>query len=34
MPEEFDAIIKRLPRDSEDVDLFKKIAGTGPLPGH
>ena len=32
MPEEFDTIIKRLPRDSEDVDLFKKIVGTGPLP--
>jgi len=34
MPEEFEAIIKKLPRDPEDVDLFKKIAGPGPLPGH
>ena len=34
MPDEFDAIIKKLPRDAEDVDLFKKIAGAGPLPAH
>jgi len=34
MPDEFDAIIKKLPRDPEDVDLFKKIAGAGPLPAH
>jgi hypothetical protein len=34
MPDEFDAIIKKLPRKPEDVDLFKKIAGGDPLPGH
>ena len=34
MPEEFDAVMKKLPRDREDVELFKKIAGAGPLPGH
>ena len=34
MPDEFDVIIKKLPRNREDVDLFKKIAGGGPLPGH
>jgi len=34
MPDEFDAIIKKLPRDAEDVDLFKKIVGAGPLPAH
>jgi len=33
-PDEFDEIIKKLPRDPQDVDLFKKVAGTGPLPGH
>jgi len=34
MPDEFDLIIKKLPRDPQDVDLFKKIAGAGPLPAH
>jgi hypothetical protein len=34
MPDEFDSIIKKLPRSPEDMELFKKIAGTGPLPGH
>jgi tripartite-type tricarboxylate transporter receptor subunit TctC len=34
MPDEFDEIIKKLPRDPHDVDLFKKVAGAGPLPGH
>jgi tripartite-type tricarboxylate transporter receptor subunit TctC len=33
-PEEFDAVMKKLPRDREDVELFKKIAGAGPLPTH
>ncbi|HWO41715.1 MAG TPA: hypothetical protein VNO43_07930 [Candidatus Eisenbacteria bacterium] len=33
-PDEFDLIIKNLPRNPEDVDLFKKIAGAGPLPAH
>jgi len=32
MPEEMDKAIKELPRDREIVDLFKKIAGGGPLP--
>ena len=34
MPDEFDLVIKKLPRNPEDVDLFKKVAGAGPLPGH
>jgi tripartite-type tricarboxylate transporter receptor subunit TctC len=34
MPEEFDAVMKQLPRDREDVELFKQIAGAGPLPTH
>ncbi len=34
MPDAFDVILKKLPRNPEDVDLFKKIAGAGPLPGH
>ena len=34
MPDEFDVIIKKLPRNPEDVDLYKKLAGAGPLPGH
>jgi tripartite-type tricarboxylate transporter receptor subunit TctC len=33
-PEEFEAVIKKLPRDPEDVELFKKIAGAGPLPSN
>jgi len=32
MPEEMDKAIKELPRDREIVELFKKIAGGGPLP--
>jgi tripartite-type tricarboxylate transporter receptor subunit TctC len=34
MPDEFDVIVKKLPRNPEDVDLYKKLAGAGPLPGH
>jgi hypothetical protein len=34
MPDEFDVIIKKLPRNPEDVDLYKKLAGAGPLPAH
>src|ERR671919_118772 len=34
LPDEFDVIIKKLPRNPEDIDLYKKIAGAGPLPGH
>jgi tripartite-type tricarboxylate transporter receptor subunit TctC len=33
-PEEFDAVMKKLPREREDVELYKKIAGAGPLPSH
>ena len=33
-PDEFDEVLKKLPPDPQDVDLFKKIAGGGPLPGH
>jgi tripartite-type tricarboxylate transporter receptor subunit TctC len=28
-PDEFDEVLKKLPRDPQDVDLFKKVAGTG-----
>ena len=34
MPDEFDVIIKKLPRNPEDVDLYKKLAGAGPLPAY
>ena len=34
MPDEFDEILKKLPRDPQDADLFKKVAGAGPLPPH
>jgi tripartite-type tricarboxylate transporter receptor subunit TctC len=34
LPDEFDVIIKKLPRNREDIDLYKKTAGTGSLPGH
>jgi hypothetical protein len=34
MPDEFDEILKKLPRDPQDLDLFKKVAGTGPLAPH
>jgi hypothetical protein len=34
MPHEFDEILKKLPRDPQDLDLFKKVAGAGPLPPH
>jgi tripartite-type tricarboxylate transporter receptor subunit TctC len=33
-PEEFTAVLKKLPRNPEDVDRYKKIAGAGPLPAH
>lgn len=32
MPEAMEATIRQLPRDPEIVELFKKIAGAGPLP--
>lgn len=32
MPEAMEATIRQLPRDPENVELFKKIAGAGPLP--
>jgi tripartite-type tricarboxylate transporter receptor subunit TctC len=31
-PDEFDEVLKKLPREPQDVDLFKKVAGAGPLP--
>ena len=31
-PEEQAKAIKEIPRDSETVDVFKKISGGGPLP--
>jgi hypothetical protein len=34
MPDEFEQLIRKLPRDPEDVDLFKRISGAGPLPAH
>jgi hypothetical protein len=32
MPGDMEKAIKELPRDGEIVELFKKIAGGGPLP--
>jgi len=32
MPDEMEKAIKELPRDREIIELFKKIAGGGPLP--
>jgi tripartite-type tricarboxylate transporter receptor subunit TctC len=32
LPEQMDRAIKELPREQEIVELFKKIAGAGPLP--
>jgi len=32
MPEEFDAVMKKLPRDREGVELFKKSPGLAPCP--
>jgi tripartite-type tricarboxylate transporter receptor subunit TctC len=32
MPEEQERVIKEIPRDPETIELFKKFAGTGPLP--
>ena len=32
MPDEQAQIVKQIPRDAETVELFKKFAGTGPLP--
>ena len=32
MPDEQAKIVKEIPRDPETIELFKKFAGTGPLP--
>jgi tripartite-type tricarboxylate transporter receptor subunit TctC len=32
MPDEQAKVIKEIPRDAETIELFKKFAGTGPLP--
>ena len=32
MPDEQAKVVKEIPRDSEIIELFKKFAGTGPLP--
>jgi len=32
MADEMEKAVKELPRDPEIVELFKKIAGGGPLP--
>ena len=32
MPEEMERLVKDLPRDSEIVELFKKINAADPLP--
>jgi hypothetical protein len=32
MPDEQAKIVKEIPRDLETIELFKKFAGTGPLP--
>jgi tripartite-type tricarboxylate transporter receptor subunit TctC len=33
MPDEQAKVVKEIPRDPETIELFKKFAGTGPLPG-
>ncbi|HJU63930.1 MAG TPA: hypothetical protein VJ864_17965, partial [Candidatus Binatia bacterium] len=32
LPDEQAKIVKEIPRDAETIELFKKFAGTGPLP--
>jgi tripartite-type tricarboxylate transporter receptor subunit TctC len=32
MPDEQAKVVKEIPRDAETIELFKKFAGTGPLP--
>lgn len=32
MPDEQAKVVKEIPRDAESIELFKKFAGTGPLP--
>ena len=32
MPDEQEKVVKGIPRDAETIELFKKFAGTGPLP--
>lgn len=32
MPDEQAQLVKQIPRDPESIELFKKFAGTGPLP--
>ncbi|HEU4341930.1 MAG TPA: hypothetical protein VFU31_10200 [Candidatus Binatia bacterium] len=32
MPDEQVKVVKEIPRDAETIELFKKFAGTGPLP--
>jgi hypothetical protein len=32
MPDEQAKVVREIPRDPETVELFKKFAGTGPLP--
>jgi len=32
MPDEQAKMVKKIPRDLETIELFKKFAGTGPLP--
>ncbi|MGH7834380.1 MAG: hypothetical protein ACREQK_12095 [Candidatus Binatia bacterium] len=32
MPEELTKAIREMPRDTEVIDLLKKMAGAGPLP--
>jgi tripartite-type tricarboxylate transporter receptor subunit TctC len=32
MPDEQAQVVRDVPRDAETIELFKKFAGTGPLP--
>jgi len=32
MPEEFETLVRKLPRDLDIIDLFKRLAGANPLP--
>ena len=33
MAEEQEKVVREIPRESEIIELFKKISGEGPLPG-
>jgi hypothetical protein len=34
LPKDHEKVIDEIPREPEVIEMFKKIAGAGPLPGH